>query len=655
MINASNATSSALSNRDDGRTSLLDQLNTQTDSNENAGTSQSLFASLLRNRFNQQPQGVSFLTSTSLSSFQTIASPSLSQSPEPLRPSRSAENRSRDVSDDENVQSEDDIDRRYENESIEPSPNTLLARFAPPSTNDQFSPSVASDSARKSPTTEKIEETPLSQTAEKDLTSASSKETNSLPSERNNTSENEATPSSPTSDVTLTSDVNDRKTTTSEDGLPIDAAPSDIVVKKDKESVDDLDQHVASQAKIDEQADSRKVEPQDATLAATPIVATPETNVVLTPAEQPASDVELTSSIDAPSDDSTSLTTQNSNNSLKLQEEPPEKPSRDRRNRTDSNKSSPARSELQDRLLSESELEQPNANQTQSLGSGQSDQSLQDRLLDSVANVKSPENTSVVPPAADFQTSANSALPVNNAAAIQTSNVSFSASQVASKATDNVAISAASGAGNTGGGNDSGSLNGPPGQVLASSARNEGATTIRTVGATPQAGEAAELTSYQQGRLLQRVLGGLERLQDGTSLVRLRLHPAELGSLQLSLQVSEGSISANITAESDTAAQVLRDNLPQLHTKLAEQGIRIDKFEVQTQDRQSFAQQQFADLGNGSSNQNNDQGSQSEKRNNRLTAANSNNSEHRQNNVDVLQAPWQRRIDLQTLAVDARA
>lgn len=60
----------------------------------------------------------------------------------------------------------------------------------------------------------------------------------------------------------------------------------------------------------------------------------------------------------------------------------------------------------------------------------------------------------------------------------------------------------------------------------------------------------------------------------------LRLQPAELGSLKLELMVEGDRIKANIHAQSMQVQEVIERNLPQLRSALAEQGLKIDQFQV---------------------------------------------------------------------------
>lgn len=108
------------------------------------------------------------------------------------------------------------------------------------------------------------------------------------------------------------------------------------------------------------------------------------------------------------------------------------------------------------------------------------------------------------------------------------------------------------------------------------------------------------LTKYQEQRVLQRALAGIEQVQDGSAPVRIRLHPPELGSLQVTVRVDNSQVIAAIEVEHTAAKQVLLDNLPKLQASLKEQGITIADFRVEVvpsgefsgSSTGSFAQQQ---------------------------------------------------------------
>ncbi len=87
-------------------------------------------------------------------------------------------------------------------------------------------------------------------------------------------------------------------------------------------------------------------------------------------------------------------------------------------------------------------------------------------------------------------------------------------------------------------------------------------------------------------RFVQRVARAFQAAQDRGGEIRLRLHPPELGSLRLEVKVEGGVMSARIEAETASARSVLLDNLPALRQRLADQGIRVEQFDVDISDRQ---------------------------------------------------------------------
>ncbi len=60
----------------------------------------------------------------------------------------------------------------------------------------------------------------------------------------------------------------------------------------------------------------------------------------------------------------------------------------------------------------------------------------------------------------------------------------------------------------------------------------------------------------------------------------IKLHPAELGELKIDLTVKEGSIRANVVAQSQHVQEILEKNLPRLRTVLEDQGFNVDQILV---------------------------------------------------------------------------
>jgi flagellar hook-length control protein FliK len=109
--------------------------------------------------------------------------------------------------------------------------------------------------------------------------------------------------------------------------------------------------------------------------------------------------------------------------------------------------------------------------------------------------------------------------------------------------------------------------------------------------ADSQPESAARSAEIDPARFLHRVAKAFESAQQRESEVRLRLHPAELGSLSIEVKVQDSVLTARVHAETPEAKAAIIDNLPALRERLADQGIRIDQFDVDLRD-QSQPQQQ---------------------------------------------------------------
>jgi flagellar hook-length control protein FliK len=106
-------------------------------------------------------------------------------------------------------------------------------------------------------------------------------------------------------------------------------------------------------------------------------------------------------------------------------------------------------------------------------------------------------------------------------------------------------------------------------------------------------GRADGLTEAERARFVQRVASAFRSFGDEGGEVRLRLSPPELGSLRVELTVRDGVLNARLEAETSSARNLLLDNLPALRERLAEQNIKVEKFDVDVRDerRQSPGEQ----------------------------------------------------------------
>jgi hypothetical protein len=93
--------------------------------------------------------------------------------------------------------------------------------------------------------------------------------------------------------------------------------------------------------------------------------------------------------------------------------------------------------------------------------------------------------------------------------------------------------------------------------------------------------------SRDGGRLLKRFARAVAAAQQREGEIRLRLHSPEFGSLKLEVQVRDGALAARVEAETADARNALLDNMPVLRERLSEQGLRIERFDVELMQQQA--------------------------------------------------------------------
>jgi flagellar hook-length control protein FliK len=86
--------------------------------------------------------------------------------------------------------------------------------------------------------------------------------------------------------------------------------------------------------------------------------------------------------------------------------------------------------------------------------------------------------------------------------------------------------------------------------------------------------------AVERARFVQRVARAFQAVGDGGGSIRLRLRPPDLGSLHLEITVRNGAMNARMEVESSAARNALLDNLPALRERLAQQDIRIERFDI---------------------------------------------------------------------------
>ncbi len=110
------------------------------------------------------------------------------------------------------------------------------------------------------------------------------------------------------------------------------------------------------------------------------------------------------------------------------------------------------------------------------------------------------------------------------------------------------------------------------GTLLAGKTANASDATAET--------STTEAPTVNRARFVNRVSGAIRSAQLREGQIQLRLSPPELGTLRINIVMTEGVLTAHLETETAAARTVLLDNLPALRERLAEQEIRIDKFDV---------------------------------------------------------------------------
>lgn len=156
----------------------------------------------------------------------------------------------------------------------------------------------------------------------------------------------------------------------------------------------------------------------------------------------------------------------------------------------------------------------------------------------------------------------------------------------------------------------------PPQQQAAPATSNTGTTSSKTDGTggvtnsptnrLPQRAIATTRPSGPVGssqidtvKFIQRIARAMQTAREAGGEIRLRLSPPELGSMKMEVKVQDGTLVAKVETETAQAQSTLVDNLPALKERLAEQGVRIERFDVDVS-RDGSGQSGFTDRDSGS-------------------------------------------------------
>ena len=86
-------------------------------------------------------------------------------------------------------------------------------------------------------------------------------------------------------------------------------------------------------------------------------------------------------------------------------------------------------------------------------------------------------------------------------------------------------------------------------------------------------------------RFVQRVARAFQAADEDGGQIRLRLSPPELGSMKIEITMHGGTMTAHVETETSAARNMLLDNLPALRQRLADQNIKIEKFDIDLRDQ----------------------------------------------------------------------
>ena len=97
------------------------------------------------------------------------------------------------------------------------------------------------------------------------------------------------------------------------------------------------------------------------------------------------------------------------------------------------------------------------------------------------------------------------------------------------------------------------------------------------------------LTQAERVRLVQRVSRSFARLGPMGGQINIRLHPPQLGSLNVQVRMEGRTMTAKLSTETSAARDAILESLPVLRSRLAEQGFQISSFHVEVADNHADA------------------------------------------------------------------
>ncbi len=127
----------------------------------------------------------------------------------------------------------------------------------------------------------------------------------------------------------------------------------------------------------------------------------------------------------------------------------------------------------------------------------------------------------------------------------------------------------------------------------AASAQRGAASSTATSGSSASTASSSDgstpITQQERVRLVQRVARSFSRLGPDGGQVTLKLHPPQLGVLNVSIKIEGQTMTARLQTETSAARDAIIESLPILRDRLSEQGIEIEKFQVEVGQQEDLA------------------------------------------------------------------
>ena len=137
------------------------------------------------------------------------------------------------------------------------------------------------------------------------------------------------------------------------------------------------------------------------------------------------------------------------------------------------------------------------------------------------------------------------------------------------------------------------------GAVGRNSAFNPSAAVATKVGDRPvnqsSSNKAENANTLTRVKLIQRVSKAFQHLGPEGGVIRLRLAPAEMGSVRVEMRIQQRKVAARVVAETEAASATLREHLPDLRAKLESFGMQVEQLEIETENLDHDRGSQFSD------------------------------------------------------------